>query len=183
MSERYKVIDSSQPNFITLTVIDWVDLFVRPDYCKVLDDALNYCIENKGVVVSAYVYMSSHIHLIVSSHDMKIPDFVRAFKSYTTKELIKLIDSPKESRQQGLIAKFSYAANRIVRGGDFKIWKDGYHPVLLDLPNKITQRVDYIHKNPVDAQIVHHERDYVNSSYRVYEDENDKVYIKVVPLY
>lgn len=32
MSERYKIGDSTIPHFITITVIDWVDLFTRPVY-------------------------------------------------------------------------------------------------------------------------------------------------------
>ena len=47
MSEKYKVIDSTVPTFITLTVIDWVDLFVRPVYYNILDEPLNYCIKKK----------------------------------------------------------------------------------------------------------------------------------------
>lgn len=183
MSEGYKVLDSSQPNFITLVVTDWVDLFIRDVYCKVIDDSLNYAIENKGIVVHAYVYMSSHIHLIVSSNDVPLTEFVRDFKKYTAGEFIKLIDSSLESRKEWLLAKFSYAANRIVRGGEYKIWKDGFHPVLLDTPHKIQQRVEYIHKNPVDAQIVFHERDYVNSSYRMYEEPREVCYVKIRTLY
>ena len=34
MSEKYKVIDSTVPTFITITVVDWVDLFTRPVYCN-----------------------------------------------------------------------------------------------------------------------------------------------------
>ncbi len=30
MSQRYNVIDSTVPTFVTLTIIDWVDLFIRP---------------------------------------------------------------------------------------------------------------------------------------------------------
>ena len=32
MSEKYKVIDSTFPTFITTTIVDWVDLFVPPLY-------------------------------------------------------------------------------------------------------------------------------------------------------
>ena len=67
MSGKYKVIDSTVPTFVTITVVDWVDLFVRPVYCNILDDSLNYCIKEKGLSVHAYVYMSSHIHLIVTA--------------------------------------------------------------------------------------------------------------------
>ena len=37
MSQRYKVIDSTEPTFVTITVIDSVDLFIRPVYFKILD--------------------------------------------------------------------------------------------------------------------------------------------------
>jgi hypothetical protein len=67
MSEKYKVIDSTVPTFITITVVDWVDLLVRPVYCNILDDSLNYCIKEKGLSVHAYVYMTSHIHLILTT--------------------------------------------------------------------------------------------------------------------
>ena len=39
MSEKYKVIDSTVPTFITITVVDWVNLFVRPIYCNILDES------------------------------------------------------------------------------------------------------------------------------------------------
>ncbi|MEC5165224.1 hypothetical protein RCH18_000951 [Flavobacterium sp. PL11] len=37
MSEKYKVIDSTVPTFITVTVVDWVDLFTRPVYCNIFN--------------------------------------------------------------------------------------------------------------------------------------------------
>lgn len=49
MSEKYKVVDSTQPTFITITVVDWVDVFIRIEYFRILNDSLNYCIENKGL--------------------------------------------------------------------------------------------------------------------------------------
>ena len=45
MSEKYKAIDSTVPTFVTITVVDRVDLFIRPVYCTILDESLNYCIK------------------------------------------------------------------------------------------------------------------------------------------
>ena len=45
MSERYKVIYSEIPNFIT--IIGWLDLLIRRVYTNIIDDALNYCIKKK----------------------------------------------------------------------------------------------------------------------------------------
>ena len=46
MSEKYKVIDSTVPTFIIITVVDWVDLLICPVYCNSIDDSLNYCIKD-----------------------------------------------------------------------------------------------------------------------------------------
>jgi REP element-mobilizing transposase RayT len=86
MSEKYKVIDSTVPTFITITIVDWVDLFVRPIYCNILDESLNYCIKEKGLSVHAYVYMSSHIHLIVTAFDGELQNVIRDFKKFTSKK-------------------------------------------------------------------------------------------------
>ena len=172
MSEKYKVIDCTQPTFITITVVDWVDVFIRQQYTKILDASLNYCIENKGLRVHAYVYMTSHIHLILSSEGEVLQDIIRDFKKFTSKRMIEVIKEYPESRREWLLMKFSYAANRIKRGVNYKFWKDGFHPVLLDTFRKIEQRVNYIHYNPVAARFVYHERDWINSSYSFYEEGN-----------
>jgi hypothetical protein len=85
MSEKYKVIDSTVPTFVTITIVDWVDLFTRPVYCNILDESLNYCIKEKGLSVHAYVYMKSPIHLIVTAFDGELQNVIRDFKKFTSK--------------------------------------------------------------------------------------------------
>jgi len=175
MSERYKVINSEVPTFITITVIGWVDLFVRRVYTNIIDDALNYCIKNKGLKVHAYVYMTSHLHLVVSSTENELQDIIRDFKKHTSKQLIKAIQDINESRREWMMNKFSYEANRSGRTSNYKLWQDGFHPVILDTNTKLQQRLNYIHYNPIEAGFVKEERDWVNSSYLAYEVENYKL--------
>jgi REP element-mobilizing transposase RayT len=184
MSHKYKVIDDSQPTFITVTVIDWVDVFIRPKYTKILDSSLNHCIQNKGLQVHAYVYMTSHIHLIVSSKGEALQDIIRDFKKFTSKRIIEAVKEYPESRRGWLLKKFSFAAKRTKRGVNFKFWKDGFHPVLLDTLRKVEHRLNYIHYNPVAAGLVYHERDWVNSSYSAYEEGNrETTGVKLAPLW
>ncbi|MET3731658.1 REP-associated tyrosine transposase [Moheibacter stercoris] len=184
MSEKYKVIDSSIPTFVTMTIIGWVDLFIRPSYSKILDDSLNYCIEAKGLKVHAYVYMTSHIHLILSSEGNEIQNIIRDFKKHTNKKFIEEINSVSESRRVWLLNKFSYEARRTNRADHYKIWQDGFHPILLDNYKKIEQRIHYIHYNPIAAGFVYHERDWKNSSYSSYEEGNREISnVKVSPLW
>lgn len=184
MSEKYKVVDHGKPNFITLTLIGWVDLFIRPVYTHIIDESLNFCIKSKGLVVHAYVYMTSHLHLIVSSQKEDINAIIRDFKKHTSKKLIEAIKEHPESRREWLLNKFAFEAKRVKRNSKYKLWKDGFHPVILDTHKKWEQRVNYIHYNPVDAQFVYHERDWRNSSYAAYEEGNpEQTNVKVTPLW
>ncbi len=128
--------------------------------------------------------MTSHIHLIASSEEYELNDILRDFKSHTSKELVKGIQEINESRREWILKKFSYEAKRSGRTANFKLWQDGFHPVILDTNRKLQQRVEYIHYNPIDAGFVTHERDYVNSSYLAYEEGDSRsLNIPVIPLY
>jgi REP element-mobilizing transposase RayT len=95
--------------------VDWVDVFIRQEYEKILDSSLNYCIQNKGLRVHAYVYMTSHIHLIVSAEEENLQYIIRYFKKFTSKRIIAVIKEHPESHREWMLKKFSFAANRIRR--------------------------------------------------------------------
>jgi hypothetical protein len=59
MSTKYRILDSQQPHFLTLTIIQWADIFSRPVYKDVFMDSLAFCVKNKGLVLHAYVIMSN----------------------------------------------------------------------------------------------------------------------------
>ena len=85
---------------------------VRPIYCSILDESLNYCIKEKGWSVHAYVYMSIHIHLIVTAFDGELQSVIRDFKKFTSKKLIEAIQEHPESRRGWLLRKFSYESQK-----------------------------------------------------------------------
>ena len=47
MSTKYRFSGNDQPHFITLTLVEWVDLFSRERYKEIIIESLKYCIENK----------------------------------------------------------------------------------------------------------------------------------------
>lgn len=169
MSEKYKVRNDQALSFITLTIIDWIDLFTKERYSEIIIDSLKYCIKNKGLRLHAFVIMSSHIHLIISMKEkFKVSDFVRDFKKFTSREITILIESEFESRKEWLLSKFSFAANRVSNNEKYKVWQDGYHPVELFNNKVIDQKLEYLHLNPVKAGIVLRPEDFNYSSARNY---------------
>lgn len=171
MSEKYKVIDSSVPTFITCTFTQWADILTRQVYLSILDESLQYCTKEKGLKVHYYVYMTSHIHLIATSTKNELQAIIRDFKRFTNKKIVTAIQDIGESRREWLLAKFSYEAQRTQRANRYKVWKDGFHPVILDTAKKLEQRIHYIHMNPIDEGFVSSPEYWKNSSYNFYSDE------------
>jgi len=80
----------------------------------------------------------------------ELQTIIRDFKRFTNKKLIEPIQDIRESRREWILAKFKYEANRTQRANQYKVWKDGFQPVILDTTKELEQRINYIHANPVD---------------------------------
>ena len=102
MSENYKIGESNRPHFITMTIVDWVDLLTRPVYKDILTDSLNYCIKNKGLMLYAYCIMPSHVHIIVGSSNVPLNEIIRDYKKFTSKLFVTVIKNDIESRRECL---------------------------------------------------------------------------------
>ncbi|QNL23073.1 transposase [Hyphobacterium sp. CCMP332] len=163
---------------MTFTVVKWVDLFTRPEYKDVIIDALNFCIKNKGLNVYAWVLMSNHLHLIADcSKPFILSNFIRDFKRHTSITISKLIIDLPESRREWMLEIFNKEALRSGRAKHFKLWKDDNHAIWLgDID--IWGKVNYIHQNPVNAQIVQSSEQYLYSSARDYNGLESLVEIR-----
>ncbi len=164
---RYKILDQHGLNYLTLTIVEWIDLFTRPVYCEIILDSLRFCQKNKGLEIHAYVIMPSHLHLIVSAgSETELSDILQSFKSHTAKQFLKYIQdkSNPESRRAWLINHFKFNARKNKTNSEHQVWQRDNHPIILYSPKVIRQKLGYIHFNPVDAKIVAKPEHYLFSS-------------------
>ena len=159
---------TSRPNelyFITLTVVDWIDIFTRRVYYDLIIENLSYCQRQKGLELFEYVIMTNHIHMICRGKDKPLSDIIRDFKTYTSKELYKLIsNNPNESRRKWMIKIFQAHGKSNKLNKNFQIWQNLNYPTLLYNNHIIDQKTEYIHMNPVKAGYVSKPEDYIFSS-------------------
>jgi putative transposase len=155
MSSKYKVGEDAIPHFVTFSVVGWVDVFSRELYKELLVESLQHCQEHKGMALHAWIIMTNHVHLILSSNSNKLQDIVRDFKKYTSKQIIKLIqENNSESRKEWMLNLFSYAGKNNNNNKEYQFWKQDYHPIELNSTEKIKQRLDYLHENPMRSGLV-----------------------------
>ena len=165
MSHQYRVRNHEEIHFVTFTIVDWVDIFIRPSYKQLLIDSLIYCQKSKGLEIYAFCLMTNHLHLLVSAkHPVRLPDIIRDFKKHTNKQIIKLIKEENESRRDWMLYRFQYNARFDDRIQNYKVWQDGYHSIECDREDILFQKLDYIHDNPVRAEIVSYPEHYIYSS-------------------
>ena len=79
--------------------------------------------------------------------------------------IIKAInDNPQESRRELLMWLFGKAGKRNPNNTHYQFWQQHNHPIELNTADRLNQRLDYIHNNPVDAGVVRYPEDYLYSS-------------------
>lgn len=158
MAFSYSITNQEGVYFITCTVHQWVDVFTRSIYVDILLDSLRFCQKEKGLEFYAWVVMTNHIHLIVSSKNGKLSDTIRDFKKFTASKIVKAIsENEKESRKSWLLWLLK-------KDGQVWFWKEGYHGEEIFTRDFYNSKLNYIHFNPVRAGIVEKEEEYLYSS-------------------
>jgi putative transposase len=112
--------------------------------------------------------MPSHLHIIVSSHNNDLSSIMADMKKHTSKQIVKMLDHINESRKEWLLRAFSKAAKDLSKVKNYKVWQEGNHPILLDRAEIVNEKLDYIHANPVEDEIVDKPEYYWFSSARNY---------------
>jgi REP element-mobilizing transposase RayT len=164
MEGGYKIRDQYKPHFITATVVDWIDVFTRQNHRDCIINSMKYCIQNRGMIVYAYVIMSNHIHMVVQSQDGKLSDVMRDFKKFTARSILNNIQTEPESRRVWMLERFKKATETHSRNKNYQFWKFGNHPKEIYSSKFMWTKINYIHKNPVKAGIVRKAEAYIYSS-------------------
>ena len=89
-------------------------------------------------------------------------------KKYTSKQIVKMLDHINESLKDWQLRAFSKAGKNLSKVKNYKVWQEGNHPILLDRSEMIPEKLDYIHYNPVEDEIVDEAEYYWFSSARNY---------------
>ena len=165
MSRKYKFTDSSVLHFVTFAVTNWIDLFVRDEYRKILIDSIAFCQANKQLELYGWCIMPSHVHLIIGTPGDSLSNIMRDLKRHTSEELHKAIANNKtESRKEWILWMMERAAKKNSNTAKFQLWNAESHPVALPTPKIAHQKLEYTHYNPVAAGFVRRSTDWVYSS-------------------
>src|SRR6478735_1723909 len=148
--------------FFTATVLDWKNLLKPDKYKDIVIESLGFLVKDKRVEVNAFVIMQNHIHLIwqmLNNH--KRENVQRDFLKFTAQKI--KTDLIKNHPQ--VLSKFEVNA----KDRRYQFWER--NPLSVDLYTEAVfiQKLEYIHLNPVQAQLCSLPEEYWYSSARFYE--------------
>lgn len=172
MSRKYKFSDNDQLYFITFTIVGWIDIFIRKTYKDILLESWKFCQKEKDLEIYSWCIMTSHVHMIVGSKGRALDKVIGEMKSFTSRSLRKAIESaPSESRKEWMIPMLESAGLNNGNNKDWQLWQQHNHPIELTTLDMFYQKLEYIHRNPVEAGFVENEEDYLYSSARDFYDK------------
>jgi putative transposase len=161
---RYKIYEPTHPHFITCTILNWLPIFTRVESVQIVIDSLKYLQKKENLKLYAYVILENHLHIIAQSDD--IAKSMSHFKSFTAKELLKLL---QKENAQTLLKQFRFYKKAHKKDREYQIWQEGYQPKLIQTDAIMIAKINYIHLNPVKRGYVDEAKHWRYSSARDYE--------------
>jgi putative transposase len=181
MSRKYKFGDNDKLYFISFSVVGWIDLFIRKEYKDIILDSWRFCQKNKDLEIYCWCIMTSHIHMIIGSKERPLDKIVGEMKSFTSRSLRRAIsEHPTESRREWMVHLMEKAGMQNSNNHEWQLWQQHNHPIEITNTTMFYQKMNYIHRNPVEAGFVENEEDYLYSSARDFFDKKGLVDLSYV---
>ena len=143
--------------YVTTTFKNWRKLGDVPGMYQKLAESLAFCAEKYEALIIGFVFMPSHIHIVMSIEGDRLSSFMRDFKKYI---------SQKAAKDLGIESS--------------GIWMPRYDRVAITSEHILVAKLEYIHSNPVKGDFVNTPDQWQWSSASGYSDAS---YSGIVPIF
>lgn len=167
MRSRDRKIFESHGNvfFITSTVVGFIDLFNHKQTCEIFIDSLQFCQTRGDFILLAWVLMPNHFHIIVKlSEDKNISTVIGNLKRFTARKIGELLSVPE---LKPTLERIKIEALK-EPGKGVAIWKPRFDSFVITSENTLSQKIEYIHMNPVRKKLVNESWQWIYSSASAY---------------
>ena len=162
--------------YLTSVANNRLPVFRTDKIKEIVANALDEARKSGGILIFAYVLMLDHYHLITDG-SRKPSEILRYTNGITAR---RTIDYLKENNFMSSLEKLKQETKK--REYKYSLWE--HHPNAFSLNNEATfmQKVNYIHQNPVRAELVEKAEDYLYSSARMWRQnplENEPLEVDI----
>jgi len=167
--------DNSYVHFVTTRTYESRPYFRNEEFCRILMDELGFYAEKYGFSLLGYVIMPDHVHLLlwwdkVEKPDLNISKIMQGIKGATARQIIGLTTGRLEHMLQPCSMTVPKSTRSHKRKLRYRLWQHGFYDFNIYAEEKLVEKLNYIHHNPVKAGLVSLPDDYKWSSYKLYFD-------------
>ncbi len=141
---RYRIFEDEYPYFMTNTVVGWLPVFAYPAFVQIVIDSWRFLQRERSVRIFGYVVLENHLHWIAVGRNLSKQ--VGHFKSYTAR---RIIDELEQRGFFAMLEQLRYFKLRHKIDQKYQLWQEGSHPKQIQSEEMLTQKLEYIHGNPV----------------------------------
>jgi REP element-mobilizing transposase RayT len=139
--------------YTTSTVIGWQSILLDPEIIVILMDAWKFLVDSQRISLYSFVIMPNHIHWMYEVYSpYENGQIKHSFLSYTSKKILEILSENKD-------IFYVEKSNRM-----FQIWKSPSLSVEIFSKDFYYQKLNYIHNNPVKADLCSSPEEYLYSS-------------------
>lgn len=136
----------------------------RTDKLKeIICKAINEARKSSEIFIFAYIIMPDHFHIITDSK-LKPSEILRYLNGVTAR---RVIDYLKENNFTSSLEKLKHFEQK--RGYKYSLWEHHSDTFTITSESMFMQKVNYIHLNPIRAELVKNMDEYLYSSVRIWK--------------
>jgi len=169
MPKRLLVYGPGALHFVTFSTYQR-RRFLEPDRTRsIVVETLSEMLERHGASCHGFVVMPNHVHVLLTvREDSTIADFLKVWKKTSSYRIGRFYEQ-ELTKYRELCPK------------ECPVWQARYYDFAVESDEKLPEKIQYMHDNPVTAGLVNAEVDWKWSSSRFYLLEED-VGVKITPI-
>ena len=178
---------------INNTIVEFKNIFIFKPYIKIILESWRHFQLKRDILFYAFTIMPRHLHYIIqpTNETYGIVEMQKDFKKFTAKRILdglnyelkngpfhtinifKSINITRESASD--LLKLFRLMGKYSRQ-EHKVWMPEEKPIIIESNEFMNQKINYIHLNPVKANISNSQEEYPFSSERNYFHDDDNLF-------
>lgn len=160
---RHQIQKMSHPCFFTCTVVGSVPVFHDPELAQRVLDVCRLLQDQGRLTVYGYAILEDRVHLVASAGDL--PKAIEALKSTAGSRIVEFLQS---QQSRSVLRQLNRCQAEDQAEDSYRLWEDGDPPEPIHNRETMQEKLDFVHRNPVQRGYVSDPTQWRYSSARDY---------------
>ena len=175
--------EDSYAHFVTTRTCESRPYFEGKELCQIFIEELEFYRKKYGFALMGYVIMPDHVYLLLwwdkeGKPGLSISKIMNSIKTMTTKRIKRRLFYNGGVNYLGRLADVSQPISE--SRNSFRLWQPSFYDFNIHSEEKLLEKLDYIHNNPVKAGLASSPCDYKWSSHKDYFKEESQTFNEVL---